>query len=430
MITLNSGIPTSTERNYNLEFCEELTSLIIGRAGEPLRLPDLLAVAKKVAGEELWLVEEAIWEFAKIPEVQLSEEEKEHLKQKLADLKEKHTAKVLTTIERVASAFNPSADESRIQTVISNAIKTSNLSEPNPHIEVVRQPKTPEEHKASNEPNMETLKQYLNLGIKLIPVYDDNRFVKDYNNPNSKTKDWGTDDITEIQSLINGNGYRDGLGKGSKIKLFRFYPSDYELVVIDIDRHRTKDGKLEKNGSKNWLKIEAELNLPQNCKIMTHACCVHTPSEGFHLYYRTEGKVEFQKELTTAVDIPKTVNVAGSVKAGREYLLEGSLYTIPSLPDELKKRMLKPPKAKPQTIRTVSIPQDFSNGSKDLTSEEREAYKPFLRDYLIAKGFKINNRGLTNCPFTEHHKDGDNDPSAQVNQIFLYCYTSDEKYHI
>jgi|LQAB01.1.fsa_nt_gi hypothetical protein len=76
MITLNSGIPTSTERNYNLEFCEELTNLIMGRAGEPLRLPDLLSVAKKIAGEELWLVEEAIWEFAKIPEVQLSEEEK------------------------------------------------------------------------------------------------------------------------------------------------------------------------------------------------------------------------------------------------------------------------------------------------------------------------------------------------------------------
>ncbi len=53
---LNSGIPTSTERNYNLEFCKELTSLIMERAGEPTYLPDLLAVAKKVAGEELWLV--------------------------------------------------------------------------------------------------------------------------------------------------------------------------------------------------------------------------------------------------------------------------------------------------------------------------------------------------------------------------------------
>jgi hypothetical protein len=123
MITLNSGIPTSTERNYNLEFCKELTSLIMGRAGEPLRLPDLLAVAKKVAGEELWLVEEAIGEFAKIPEVQLSEEEKEHLKQLVADLKEKHAAEVLA----VARSSNPKSSESEMQIVISNMIKTSNI---------------------------------------------------------------------------------------------------------------------------------------------------------------------------------------------------------------------------------------------------------------------------------------------------------------
>jgi hypothetical protein len=120
-------IPTFTERNYNLEFCKELTTLIMERAGESLHLPDLLSVGEKVAGEELWLVEEAIGEFAKIPEVQLSEVEKEHLKQLVADLKEKHTAKVLETVERAARAFNPSADESRIQTVISNAIKTSNI---------------------------------------------------------------------------------------------------------------------------------------------------------------------------------------------------------------------------------------------------------------------------------------------------------------
>jgi len=153
------------------------------------------------------------------------------------------------------------------------------LSEPKPHIEVVRQPK------ASNEPNMETLKQYLNLGIKLIPVYDDNRFVKDYNNPDSKTKDWGTDDIAEIQSLINGNGYRNELGKGSKIKLFRFYPSDYGLIAIDIDRHKNTEEKIEKDGFKTWRRIEKK-KLPQNCRHEEHTCYVSTPSKGYHLYYK------------------------------------------------------------------------------------------------------------------------------------------------
>jgi hypothetical protein len=53
---------------------------------------------------------------------------------------EKHTAEVLATVEKIARAFNPSADASRIQTVISNAIKTSSLSETKTHIEVVSQP--------------------------------------------------------------------------------------------------------------------------------------------------------------------------------------------------------------------------------------------------------------------------------------------------
>ncbi len=163
---------------------------------------------------------------------------------------------------------------------------------------------------------------------------------------------------------------------------------------------------------------------------MTHTCCVLTPSDGYHLYYKTEGTAEFKKDLATAVDIPKAVNVAGSVKAGREYQLTGSLDTIPSLPDELKKLMLKPTRIEPQQIRRVGIPQDFSNGNKYLSREEWEAYKPFLREYLDAKEFQMNAKGLTDCPFTEHHNNGDKNPSAQVNQDFLYCFTADRSYNI
>jgi len=346
---------------------------------------------------------------------------------------EKHTAEVLATIEKVARAFNPSADASRIQTVISNAIKTSNLSETNQHIEVVSQPKTPEEHKASNEPNMETLKQYLNLGIKLIPVYDDNRFVKDYNNPNSKTKDWGTDDIAEIQSLINGNGYRNGLGKGSKIKLFRFYPSDYGLVVIDIDMHSAEGGKLKGNGLKNWLKIETKLNLPMDCRFESHTCRVSTPSNGFHLYFKFKEKAEFKIKIADAVEIiyTKAVNVAGSVKEGKGYKLIGSLATIPDLPDELKKLMLKPIRIESQPIRRDISSQDpFNSVRGHISKEEIEKYKGYIKEYLIAKGFKIDHSGKTNCPFTKHHKNGDKDPSAQVYPDHLWCHKEHSKYDI
>ncbi|OEG71607.1 hypothetical protein ATZ36_13760 [Candidatus Endomicrobiellum trichonymphae] len=83
------------------------------------------------------------------------------------------------------------------------------------------------------------------------------------------------------------------------------------MVVIDIDMH---SNEYEKDGIENWLKTEAKLNLPMDCKFENHTCCVHTPSDGFHLYYRTEETLEFKKDLTTAVDIPKVVNVAGSVR--------------------------------------------------------------------------------------------------------------------
>jgi hypothetical protein len=274
---------------------------------------------------------------------------------------------------------------------------------------------------------METLKQYLNLGIKLIPVYDNGAFISTGN-----PRDWGTGDITEIQSLINGNGYRSGLGKGSKIKIFRFFPIDYGLVVIDIDRHTSEDGKLKNNGLKKWVKIEAELNLPMDCRIKSHTYYVRTPSKGYHLYFRLEGKADLKTEIAEAIDIlhTKTVNVAGSVKAGKEYWLIGSLDTIPTLPDDLKKLMLKPTKIEPQQIRRVGITQDFSNVNKHLGEGKLAAYKPFLREYLDAKGFQINAKGLTNCPFTEHHNNGDKHPSAQVNQDFLYCFTAGRAYDI
>jgi hypothetical protein len=99
------------------------------------------------------------------------------------------------------------------------------------------------------------------------------------------------------------------------------------------------------------------------------------------------------------------------------------------LPDELKKLMLKPTRIEPQQRRTGGIPQDFSNGSKYLSREERGAYKSFISEYLVAKGFQVNAKGLTNCPFTKHHN-GDKHPSAQINQDFLYCFTAGRAYDI
>jgi formate dehydrogenase maturation protein FdhE len=53
---------------------------------------------------------------------QLSEDEWKNLNQLMEDSKKKHTKEILAIVERV------SANEERIQTVIQNAIKTSNLN--------------------------------------------------------------------------------------------------------------------------------------------------------------------------------------------------------------------------------------------------------------------------------------------------------------
>jgi pyruvate formate-lyase activating enzyme-like uncharacterized protein len=65
---------TQEARNYNLEFCE---ALLKHPGVENPQLFDLLSVAEELIGEKIWLVEEAIWEVVNIPEVQVSEEERE-----------------------------------------------------------------------------------------------------------------------------------------------------------------------------------------------------------------------------------------------------------------------------------------------------------------------------------------------------------------
>jgi hypothetical protein len=115
---------TQEARNYNLEFCEAL--LKHPRVENP-QLFDLLSVAEELIGEKILLVEEAIWEVVNIPEVQVSDEEWEHLKKLIAALRKSTQQKYWQQLKEYLGHFNPSADEDEIQSVISNAIKTSNI---------------------------------------------------------------------------------------------------------------------------------------------------------------------------------------------------------------------------------------------------------------------------------------------------------------
>jgi hypothetical protein len=183
--------------------------------------------------------------------------------------------------------------------------------------------------------------------------------------------------------------------------------------------HTTEDGKLKGNGLKNWLKIEAKINLPMDCRIKGHTCYVRTSSKGYHLYYKAEKTLKFNSKIAESVEIfhgKKAINVAGSVKEGKEYKLIGSLDTIPSLPNALKELMIKPIKEERKQITKINSSRDSNNEDGYISKEEKEKYKPYVREYLIANGRQINNNS-TNCPCHE-----DENPSAQVNKDSLHCH--------
>jgi len=121
------------------------------------------------------------------------------------------------------------------------------------------------------------------------------------------------------------------------------------------------------------------------------------------------------------------INVAGSVKAREEYRLVRSLNkdTIPDLPDALKELMLKPIQKEQQQIIRISSSHNSNNEDKYISEEgKKKKYKPYVREYLIANGYKIKNNS-TNCPCHE-----DKDPSAQVNKNSLYCHKTKGTYDI
>jgi hypothetical protein len=77
--------------------------------------------------------------------------------------------------------------------------------------------------------------------------------------------------------------------------------------------------------------------------------------------------------------------------------------------------MLKEPKKTIcQPIKVVDFSYSSSTKNGYLSDEERTAYKPHLKEYLERCGFQIDNKGIPNYPFPEHHNNGDKNPSAKV----------------
>ncbi len=93
--------------------------------------------------------------------------------------------------------------------------------------------------------------------------------------------------------------------------------------------------------------------------------------------------------------------------------------------------MVKTLKKEQQLKGKISNSQDCFNGvNGHISREEKEKYKPYVREYIDAKKITVNARGLTNCPSPEHHNNGDRNPSARVYPDHLWCYKEQRKYDI
>jgi hypothetical protein len=175
--------------------------------------------------------------------------------------------------------------------------------------------------------------------IKLIGVYDNGVAIasgKDYENA-------FTTHNYIIANLISGEDKRTN---GQKITLFYFRPYLANWVCLDINCKKDNDGLIEfydlckKLGrSKELLPIILQ-NLPNS-----FPCYVETPNNGYHLYFRYEGKEVKDGCLANTKNIEikyKQLTAAGSYKYEKPYILHGSFDNIPEIPLFLRELITSP----------------------------------------------------------------------------------------
>jgi hypothetical protein len=140
-----------------------------------------------------------------------------------------------------------------------------------------------------------------------------------------------TTDTAEIASLIEGNGNRQGKGKGTSIQRFYFIPQTAGLLCLDIDR---KPGKSD--GLKELYKLFPRDTLPRALQDIEQffPCYVKTPSSGYHLYFRYSGDTVRKTDLCPEVEIKHGkpgLTAPGSRKENGAYVLYGDIEKAPPL---------------------------------------------------------------------------------------------------
>jgi hypothetical protein len=294
----------------------------------------------------------------------------------------------------------------------------------------------------------DALTHYTEYGIKLIPCIPTDETRKNYR-PIVKKENLdrvATADINTIGEYMRGGTRwtgRDattGADLREPINLFRFIPKDCGLVCIDIDRGHS-DGADGVQGFYDWLE-EAGITKPQLPTYLQeldrYPCHTKSPSGGLHLYFKVsipktraildelERTGKLKKNLATGVEVfyGQPFTAAGSSKRNGGYLLSGNIGASEELPGMVLKRLQKEDKPQPAPQPPRRATQHTHTQSYERVNTE--SYKPFLRDYLRAKGIEPNAEGKISCLC---HNDGAT-PNMQVNDTYLYCFSCDNRLDI
>ena len=162
-------------------------------------------------------------------------------------------------------------------------------------------------------PDLETLRQYTELGIKLAAVDDCGVYVEQDLNIRF------TNDIEAIKEMIEGKYIFSDTSLGIPIKVFKFIPKEAGFLCLDIDYN---------NGITNLQKIAKNNNIDfENTYYKT--TCVKTPYNGYHFYFKfkREREREMKEEICPGVEVKykQALTAAGSVEDGKIYELIGTL---------------------------------------------------------------------------------------------------------
>jgi hypothetical protein len=218
-----------------------------------------------------------------------------------------------------------------------------------------------------------------------------------------------TNDAEEIEALMRGNGDKRGNAKGTLISLFRFIPSDYGYIVIDIDRHKDNEDGLE--NFYTWLKRQglSRGSLPMYLQNIdgNNLCYVRTKRGEYHLYFKCPNvqNIKFENNPADSVEclVAKPVTIGGSCVNDQKYKLFGRLENAYALPKTLLE-ILRKKEYETKPTPKQSLPSALQKSRQSATYETpmkrderdrlKEEMKKEIRRYLELKGREMTKQAM------------------------------------